>query len=201
MIKIVVVEKTGLLKDMKINKDQFQILAEEETLKFLSKKAGFKTSNDFEHACTWEFEEISVMLYGKLHGRANTENKYDFPPPVDELLFFGNCVLISTSNNDKTLSDLNVETWKELYDELFGGFEDLVSETSSEDELDNIPDIMKTEEGYLKDDFVVDNNAIDYDEDNDTSSKSICDDNNEEDEESELSEDCFLYSDEEEYAK
>ena len=141
------------------------------------------------------------MLYGKLHGRANTENKYDFPPPVDELLFFGNCVLISTSNNDKTLSDLNVETWKELYDELFGGFEDLVSETSSEDELDNIPDIMKTEEGYLKDDFVVDNNAIDYDEDNDTSSKSICDDNNEEDEESELSEDCFLYSDEEEYAK
>ena len=42
MIKIVVVEKTGLLKDMKINKDQFQILAEEETLKFLSKKQDSK---------------------------------------------------------------------------------------------------------------------------------------------------------------
>ena len=43
---------------------------------------------------------------------------------------------------------------------MFGGFEDLdataAEDENEEDELDDIPDSMKTKEGYLKDGFVVD---------------------------------------------
>ena len=46
-----------------------------------------------------------------------------------------------------------------VYEKLFGGFEDLKSESESEDELDEVPDDMKTKDGYLKDGFVVDSHS------------------------------------------
>lgn len=47
----------------------------------------------FVKQTTWASVKINgvkytVDLYGKTEGKANTENKYDFPPPVDNTLFF-----------------------------------------------------------------------------------------------------------------
>ena len=199
MIKILGVEKSGTIKEIKLDEKKYDPTNNESVLKELSKKAGFKNVNDFEHSCTWELDEISVHLYGKIHGRANYENKYDFPPPVDELLFFGTCILIATDNNTKKLCDINAKEWNSIYEDLFGGFEDLVSETSSEDELENVPESMKTKDGYLKDDFVVENNILEY-EKNEISSvdsdEDELDDSNFDNDDSELSEECYLYSDE-----
>ena len=30
-----------------------------------------------------------IEVYAKTEGRTNSENKYDFPPPIDNALFFG----------------------------------------------------------------------------------------------------------------
>jgi len=65
-------------------------------------------------------------------------------------------------NNNETY-DLTEELWNNYYEYLFGGFEDLatsaIDDENEEDELANIPDEMKTKDGYLKDGFVVDDDS------------------------------------------
>ena len=119
---ILLVEKSGSIKELATKS-----LNEEE----LYKKAGFKSKEGFECATTWaetvDDKSYVISLYGKNTGRAGQENKYDFPPPVDNVLFFGTCVLISR-NEDGQIVDLNKTTWLKIYEQLFGGFEDLDEE-------------------------------------------------------------------------
>ena len=99
--------------------------------------------------------------------------------------------------------------WEKMYEKLFGGFEDLAATCIEDeleiDELDAIPSEKKTKNGYLKDGFVVDSDDTDEDyisssdtEDNETGTtpSNDCDDELEiEDIGSELSEDEYSYSD------
>ena len=82
MTTIVIVEKTGVLKNLTIKEYN-----EEE----LYKKCGFKKADDFGKQTEWNVKidgkKYLVALFGKIDGKANTENKYDFPPPVDSTLF------------------------------------------------------------------------------------------------------------------
>jgi hypothetical protein len=101
---------------------------------------------------------ITVELWARSDGQANQENKYDFPPPVDSELFFGNCALLARDSNTNMI-DLTVEKWNKVYEHLFGGFESLADnedeDDEEEDELDNVPSSMKTKDGYLKDGFII----------------------------------------------
>ncbi len=134
----------------------------------LYKKAGFKTSEGFEKHTTWtvsiDSKKYMISLYGKLNGRANQENKYDFPPPVDNLLFFGSCILVNIVSD--TVTDLSLPEWGAIYEKLFGGFEDLGKEDSEDEEDDEISlSVPVTKEGYVKDGFVVgDDESDDFDE-------------------------------------
>ena len=208
MATIVIVEKTGVLKNLTIKEYN-----EEE----LYKKCGFKKADDFGKQTEWNVKidgkKYLVSLYGKIDGKANTENKYDFPPPVDSTLFFGNCALVCHKKKDDStfeLHPMNSELWEKMYEKLFGGFESLTvtcAEDEEEvDELENVPAEKKTKNGYLKDGFVVDSG--DEDENYDTEdSEEIGDseglEEEQDDEElnledigSELSEDDYDYSDE-----
>jgi hypothetical protein len=142
-LNVIIVEKTGQLKELKIK---------EYNEAELYKKCGFKKADDFVKHTTWDSKfdgkKYKVSLYGKADGKANSENKYDFPPPVDNLLLFGNCVLVGDS-------DLSIDVWNKIYVKLFGGFEDLVDEPMSEDE----EVVKKTKHGYEKDGFVVDSSS------------------------------------------
>jgi hypothetical protein len=122
-ISAIIVEKVGSLKSV-IIKDY----KEEE----LYKKCGFKKPDGFEKQTEWglkmDGKKYIIALYAKTEGKANTENKYDFPPPVDSTLFFGNCLLVANLKNvDKILElvSLSLEQWNKMYEKLFGGFEDL----------------------------------------------------------------------------
>lgn len=158
MVTIVLVEKTGELKTSKydVGKDE------------LYKKCKFKKDENFELRHTWtakknKYSFANVLLYSRNVGKANTENKYDFPPPVDNILYFGCCALVA-HDVDGTVVDLSVEDWENCYAYLFGGFENLADtakeDEEEEDELENIPAEMKTKTGYLKDDFIVEDNVI-----------------------------------------
>ena len=86
MSKIVIVDKLGVLKTTTLKLTD--VPAD------LYKKAGFKTANDFALQHTFEVKtDYTVELYGKIVGKAGQENKYDFPPPADNTLFFGNGLL------------------------------------------------------------------------------------------------------------
>ena len=162
-ISVVIVEKTGTLKSLTI-KDY----KEEE----LYKKCGFKKPDGFSKQTDWgiklEGKKFIVAVYAKSDGKANSENKYDFPPPVDTALFFGSCALVcSIKKDDGTweIVSLSLEQWEKMYEKLFGGFEDLAAtcaeDENEEDELANVPASKKTKQGYLKDGFVVDSESSD----------------------------------------
>ena len=157
-LTIIIVEKGGSLKSLAIK--DFK-------LEELYKKCGFKKGEDFIKQVEWtakyEDEKYYVEVFAKTEGRPNSENKYDFPPPIDTKLFFGSCAILAynkKSDGSKYYTDLSLALWNKLYEKLFGGFEDL-SATAEEDEneideLANVPKEKKTKQGYLKDGFVVD---------------------------------------------
>jgi len=134
----------------------------------LYKKCGFKSNEGFNCAHTWSITfndvEYKLQVYGKITGRAGSENKYEFPPPIDNVLFFGSCAVINTQNDN--IIDMTATEFKDIMDFLQGGYSDLGEEDSEDEEDDDIdPLLEKTKEGYVKDDFVVDD-----DEDEETSS-------------------------------
>jgi len=157
-LTIIIVERVGTLKPLAVK--DFK-------LEELYKKCGFKKADNFSKQAEWnakyEDKKYFIEVYGKTDGRANSENKYDFPPPIDNTLFFGSCALLAylkMSDGSKLYTDLSLPLWKKVYDKLFGGFEDLaataVEDELEEDELANVPKEKKTKQGYLKDGFVVD---------------------------------------------
>ena len=134
----------------------------------LCKKCGFKSIEGFSHAHTWavSFNEIEykLCLYGKTEGRANSENKYEFPPPMDNTLFFGSCVVINMEND--VASDMSVKEFEDIMEHLYGGFEDVDSEEETESDDDDLG-LPKTKDGYVKDDFIVDSDEEDGGDDDD----------------------------------
>jgi hypothetical protein len=111
----------------------------------------------------YDGKKYFIEVYAKTDGRGNSENKYDFPPPIDSKLFFGSCAILAylkQEDGSKLYTDLNLALWNKIYEKLFGGFEDLAAtaaeDEEEEDELANVPKEKKTKQGYLKDGFVVD---------------------------------------------
>lgn len=149
MTTIVIVERNCTVKQVKVKGV---------TRETLYSKCGFRKSEGFEKRAVWkvkEGESYTLELWSRDFGNANTENKYDFPPPVDNDLYFGNCCVVRIDEESDEIVDLSTGEWKKIYENLFGGFEDLVDEEPSEDELDNVAEELKTQSGYLKDGFVV----------------------------------------------
>ena len=152
MTKIVLVEKTGVKKDLN---------AKGLTREAIYKKCGFRKSEDFEKRHSWEVKSNgvhSVEVWSRDTGRANTENKYDLPPPIDTALYFGTIAIVG-ADAEGELVDMTVDQWNKIYEQLFGGFEDIGDEDDEddEDELEHIPKELKTKVGgYMKDGFVVD---------------------------------------------
>ena len=160
---ILLIEKNG-----SVNSSSIKDLG----LESLSRKVGFKSPEGFALQHTWGQEDgidQNISLYAKTTGRAGQENKYDFPPPVDTKLFFGTCILVG-KNSDGTPVDLCEDDWEEIYEFLFGGFEDIGSEDSDDDDEDDVDTdnellqlskqtgtvVKQTKHGYAKDGFVVD---------------------------------------------
>lgn len=180
-LDVIIVERLGSLKIHSIK--DFK-------LEELYKKCGFKKADGFDKQTEWQLKydgkKYTVQVYAKSDGRANSENKYDFPPPIDTKLFFGSCALVGLVKKDdgnKVYTNLTIPMWTKMYEKLFGGFEDLAAtakeDEEEEDELANVPKEKKTKDGYLKDGFVVD--SSDSEDGNYTESSEFEDDDSEND--------------------
>lgn len=168
MSKIILIEKSGEIKETTVkNYDEAE----------LYKKCGFKSAAGFEmaHAWTAEFNSVEYKLcvYGKTKGKAGSENKYEFPPPLDSTLFFGACVAVLKTEVDNVLVNMSESEFNDIMEFLFGGFEDLGSEDSDDNDVhkgedESCSNIPKTKQGYIKDDFIVDDDEEDMVDDLDT---------------------------------
>ena len=171
---IVIISKVGSLSECVVEPASETTL--EELTILLSKKCGYRNHNGFSCYHTYRYKNkrnlafqvseedvipkyIYVDVWAKTEGRAGYENKYEMPPPIDELIFYGNIALVARMDNE-TAIHLTTELWNIIYEKLFGGFEDLaataLADENESDELDSIPSHKKTSSGYLKDGFVVD---------------------------------------------
>lgn len=146
---VVIVEKTGIMKQLAMktnNEDEF------------FKRSGFKTPNGFKLQTVFNESNYHIRLYGKCCGKAGQENKYEFPPPVDKIIFFGSCLLVNTTI-DGEFVNLTKKEWHDIYSKLFGGFEEIEESEESDDDdddsIEELPEIL-TKEGYIKDGFIVD---------------------------------------------
>lgn len=171
--QIIIVSKTGKLTETDIVTNT--VTSIEELKEILSTACDNKKSTTFSCYHTWRFRNrnnrfglseevretkyIYIDLWAKTDGRAGQENKYELPPPIDEIIFFGNMAIVARLNKE-VACNLSAKKWKLVYEKLFGGFEDLSATAQADenevDELALIPDSKKTKNGYLKDGFVVD---------------------------------------------
>ena len=197
-LNIIIVERLGGLKSLAIKDFKMEELY---------KKCGFKKSDDFIKQVEWnakyDGKKYFIEVYAKTEGRANSENKYDFPPPIDEKLFYGNCAILAylkeKENNQKVYTDISLPLWNKIYEKLFGGFEDLsataAEDEEEEDELANVPKEKKTKQGYLKDGFVVDSSDTEDTNSNDLNEEDDDDDDDEEDEDTDEQDDDIIIED------
>jgi len=175
MSNIVLIEANGTVK---------QVKAKDISRETLYKKAGFRSNEHFDKAHTWSIEYnnemVHIELWAKTDGKATNENKYDFPPPVDNELYFGSCVLIRVDDTGQIIN-LTSAFWLKVYEQLFGGFEtidendedsdkedDMKDDDMKDDDMkedDVLPNIKKTKHGYIKDNFVVDEEEEDIQDD------------------------------------
>jgi len=186
MVKVVVIDKNCNKKETVLNYDASEFY----------KKCNYRNNNNFDARHTWQFKESGeiyyITVFAKDKGRANSENKYDLPPPIDSALYYGTLLIVKTFTNEdfkkENLDNLTLEEWEKCYEKLFGGFESLGDDDTDEtDELDEISDSEKTKEGYHKDGFVVDDDEDEDEEylpdDEDDDEESEAEDTEETDEE------------------
>jgi hypothetical protein len=98
--------------------------------------------------CIWKINGKTIYLYGRTKQKESSKIvKYDFPPPVDNKIFYGKCLLVNPQEA------LTIVEWEKIYEELMGGFEDINSDSDVSEE--DTTGLNLTKEGYVKDGFVV----------------------------------------------
>lgn len=175
---IVVIDKNGVVSDTlmkQFNEDE------------LYKKAGFKTSKNFEcirkHCWSIKYNNImhKISVYGKTDGRESTINKYELPPPLDILPLnkphiYGPILIVNEDENG-VVHDIKTSQWIQLYDYLIGGVEETEEDDDEEDDEEaKNPD----KNGYEKDDFLVSDGEGEDEEDDDEEDEEDSDSGDEE---------------------
>ena len=148
------------LNKIRATKKENEQIAEE-------RRTYYKSTTGFEKLHCFPFDknnhENGYEVYGKKKGRANNENKYDFPPPIDTELYFGSIRIVK--REDGEIADLTVSEWTSVYESLFGGFEDI---EDSEEERSVDSEVYSsdeyTKEGYHKDSFIIDDDELEEEE-------------------------------------
>ena len=102
MTSIVIVEKSGAIKDFKFKKFNFNDLY---------KKCSYRKSAGFQvQASCIVNSQITIEVWGRKDKEIN-KNKYIFPSPLSNTIYYGNCALIAMKNNN--ITDLDCELWKQ----------------------------------------------------------------------------------------
>ena len=153
MTKIIIIEKNGTIKEKNVKN-----ISCENAYKYCS----LKNDNSFSNIHSYQTNGMTYDIYAKDSGRANNENKYELPPPIDNTLYFGTICVLKHNNDD--YCDITVDEWTKVYEKMFGGFEDIGDEDSVMSEDSEHPDEDYTKNGYLKDGFVVDDEDEDEDD-------------------------------------
>ena len=111
MVQIILVDISGKCSEMDVKKFDTEELY---------KKCNFRKSEGFEKRHTWKIQlkkkKYDIQVWARDNGRANQENKYELPPPVDSELYFGKMAVVAYLNNE--VINLTEEMWNNIYNDL-----------------------------------------------------------------------------------
>lgn len=143
---VLLIDKTGTVKEIQVK--------QEDIPNNLYKKAGLKAPDDFAEQFMWELnlgdqrtkpegiddanssqENYSISIYGKKVGK-HSKNAYGFPPPLEEINLYGNCLLVNHRGS------ITLKEWNNLFEMIYEKYDaeeedDEVKDSSSDVEEDD----------------------------------------------------------------
>jgi transcription elongation factor S-II len=124
----------------------------------------FKKKDQPERVCYYEYDEKIIFIFGYKKGKKGTENKVELPPPYDNIVLFGDAiVVVSLTSKWENPIAFSVDQWNSFYNSLMGGdFEKENSDEEDSDDDSDEEDVLSEveEEKSIKDDYD-DENTID----------------------------------------
>ena len=161
MVQIIIIPIDSKYTEKKIDNVKIELIC---------KACGFRKIENFDKRYTWKINTNEktgfIELWSRNFGKEQSINKCELPPPIDKEFYYGKMAVIY-KDNDGNYCDLSIAVWEKIYESLFGGFyniNDTISEDENEiDELQDVDPRLLTSTGYLKDDFVVDDDDISID--------------------------------------
>jgi len=103
-----------------------------------------RNQTDLKKLYMWDFEAEKIEMYGYINGKEKEINKLELPEPIENKLYYNELIFFS-SNDDNEYIDLDEEDFKDFYDMIFGGFDDIDSEDSDE----NFTDDEYEDDGFI----------------------------------------------------
>ena len=186
MVQIIIIKKEGTL-----TYDKIADISE------LYKKCGFRKAEGLEKINEWKIEDDNVELWGKASGKVIVKNQYIFSVPIDKKIY-GNCSLMRKSG-DKYI-DMDEEIWNKIKNTKVQEKQDIQDNVKLE-VIKNIMDTIKSDiDLMVKENSQTIINKKNIDEEELDVSDSASDSSNDS-ANSELKEETYLYSEEEEEEK
>lgn len=94
-----------------------------------------KKKDTLELIGTYKHRSLTLFLFGFLTGKAGSENKHELPPPHDNVLCFGDILLLASSSPTdwSQPTPFKAADYEAFYTRAFGGFDDLEEEEEEEE--------------------------------------------------------------------
>ena len=108
----------------------------------------------------WDYENITVTVWGWDDGSESKINKFELPPPIDTILYYGDLIFIGYNNETDEILEFNEERLMLWYNHVFGGF-DSIENTDDEDEEEDDEDDEDESPTQSDLDFIDDRNSSD----------------------------------------
>jgi hypothetical protein len=197
MVQILIIIRDGSINSTKII-----------DMKDLYKKCGFRKSEGFENIIGWKESlggsNIDIELWGRTSGKGNLKNNYKFPILLDKIVY-GNCLLIAKDSTAK-LRDLTIPLWNE--------FSNKINKKDINEKFDGPIEVKDILENFHNIDLDINDNKYKNSDGSIISNQSVISDSDissvsdnsseigtyEEISDSELKEDSYIYSSEEEFS-
>lgn len=126
MISFIILKIDGTLIESTIENN------ETENIKILLNDLNLiKGKNNIENLCKWDNDNYDIVLYGWKIGEKKYENQHELPPPLDDLLFYGDICCFKYIKNK--MNHLSIEEYEHFYNDKYGGFD-----ISSNDDISDI---------------------------------------------------------------
>jgi hypothetical protein len=99
-------------------------------------QAALKKKQEPELLGSYKTRQAHLFLFGYTKGKAGTENKHELPPPHDEVLSFGDILVVASKEESWTTpTPFKPDDYEKFYTKAFGGFDE-TEEGDEEEEAD-----------------------------------------------------------------